>query len=206
VDNCAYHFSSSILNMDQTELRTLRILEEIEKDETPSQRDISRKLNISLGLVNSFVKRLAQKGYCKVTTIPKNRVRYLLTPKGAAEKTRLTYEYIQSSIQFYRHTLHKVKALFNTLNHDGVKRIVFYGVSDLAEISFLLIEDASIQLVGIIDDNHCGNSFLKMTVAGSDQLAKMLFDRILITDIWEPLDAYEEIKAYGIPTEKIVMI
>ncbi len=47
--------------MDHQDLRTLKLLEEIDKDETPSQRDLSRKLNISLGLVNSFIKRLGSK-------------------------------------------------------------------------------------------------------------------------------------------------
>lgn len=192
--------------MDQQALRTLRILEEIEKDEPPSQRDLSRKLNISLGLVNSFFKRLAQKGYFKVTTIPKNRVRYLLTPKGAAEKTRLTYEYIQSSIHFYHSALRKVEQLFKELSHNGVRRIAFYGVSDLAEISYLLMQEASIQLAAIVDNNHCGRSFLKKKVVGSDQLADTSFDRILITDIIEPLKSYDEIRACGIPADKIVMI
>jgi len=72
--------------MDNQDLRTLKILEEIEKDKTPSQRYLAGKLNISLGLVNSFIKRLAQKGLFKIKNIPKNRVKYILTPKGAAEK------------------------------------------------------------------------------------------------------------------------
>ena len=97
--------------MDTQELRTLRLLEEIESDQAPSQRDLSTRLNISLGLVNSFMKRLAQKGYFKITNIPKNRVRYILTPKGAAEKTRLTYEYIQYSFQFYKDARKKFKTL-----------------------------------------------------------------------------------------------
>jgi len=194
------------MNMDPQELRTLRILEEIEKDEMPSQRDLSRKLNISLGLVNSFVKRLAQKGYCKVTTIPKNRVRYLLTPKGAAEKTRLTYEYIQSSIVFYRHALHRLKSLFKELSQNGVSRVVFYGVSDLTDISYLMMQETAIQLVGIVDDNHDGKTSVKMKVVGSDQLASISFDRIVITDIVKPLEAYDAIRAYGIPADKIVMI
>lgn len=192
--------------MDQQELRTLRLLEEIDKEETPSQRDLSRKLNISLGLVNSFVKRLAQKGYCKITTIPKNRVRYLLTPKGAAEKTRLTYEYIQSSILYYRSALHKVRELFSELSEAGVKQIAFYGVSDLAEIAYLLMQKDEINLAAIIDDTMCGDTFLKTTVVGSDQLLKLSFDRIMITDIIEPLLAFDEIREFGIPEEKIVMI
>jgi len=192
--------------MDQKKLRALRLLEEIDKDESSSQRDLSRKLNISLGLVNSFVKRLAQKGYCKITTIPKNRVRYLLTAKGAAEKTCLTYEYIQSSIHFYRHTLNKVEELFSELRHNGIRRIVYYGVSDLAEISYIQMQEASIKLVAIVDDNYCGETFLKMKVVGRNQLSDISFDLILITNIIEPLKAFDEICACGIPTDKIVMI
>ena len=87
--------------MNHHDIHALRILEEIEKDNSQSQRELARKLDISLGLVNSFVKRLAQKGYFKITTIPKNRAKYILTPKGFAEKTRLTYEFIQYSFHFY---------------------------------------------------------------------------------------------------------
>jgi DNA-binding MarR family transcriptional regulator len=192
--------------MDYQDLRTLKLLEEIDKDETPSQRDLSRKLNISLGLVNSFIKRLAQKGYCKVTSIPKNRVRYLLTPKGAAEKTRLTYTYIHHSVVFYRDARHKVRQLFNDLTGEGVRRICFYGVSDLAEIAFLSMQETPIQLVGVIDDDKAGQTFLRTTVTVSDQLVNMAFDRILITDILAPIEAFDKIKNRGVPSSKIVMI
>lgn len=192
--------------MDQRQFRTLQILEEIGNDSSPSQRELSRKLNISLGLVNSFLKRLAQKGYCKINTIPKNRVSYLLTPKGMTEKTRLTYEYIQSSIRFYRNSRQKVKKMFKELRHKGVEQIAFYGVSELAEISYLYMQEASIQLSAVIDNDHCGKSFLKKVVIGSDQMAETFFDVILITDILEPLETHEKIRSYGIPKNKIVMI
>jgi len=52
--------------MDTQDIRTLKLMEEIDKDYTQSQRDLSNKLDISLGLVNSFVKRLASKGYFKI--------------------------------------------------------------------------------------------------------------------------------------------
>jgi len=61
--------------MDHQDLRTLQILEEIGNDHVPSQRELARKLNVSLGLVNSFVKRLAHKGYFKIRNVPKNRVK-----------------------------------------------------------------------------------------------------------------------------------
>jgi len=75
--------------MDPQDLRSLQILEEIGNTHSPSQRYLARKLNISLGLANSFIKRLAKKGYVKITTIPRNRVKYMLTPQGFAEKVDL---------------------------------------------------------------------------------------------------------------------
>ena len=43
--------------MDPIDLRTLKILEKVDNDRTPSQRDLAQDLNISLGLVNSFIQR-----------------------------------------------------------------------------------------------------------------------------------------------------
>ena len=39
--------------MDTQDIRTLKILEEIDRDQPPSQRDLATTLNVSLGLVNS---------------------------------------------------------------------------------------------------------------------------------------------------------
>lgn len=51
--------------MKTHEIRVLKILESVKGDRLSSQRDLARELNISLGLVNSFIKRLAHKGYVK---------------------------------------------------------------------------------------------------------------------------------------------
>ncbi|MBA3036925.1 MAG: winged helix-turn-helix transcriptional regulator [Desulfobacterium sp.] len=53
--------------MKNPDIHTLKILEEIDKGTVPSQRDIAKNLNISLGLVNSFIKRLVRKGFLKIT-------------------------------------------------------------------------------------------------------------------------------------------
>ena len=101
--------------MDVHDLRTLRLLDAIEEKRSPSQRDLARVLGVSLGLVNSFVRRLAKKGYFKITHLPRNRIRYILTPKGAAEKSRLTYAYLQFSYQFYRDARSKLRDLLQDL-------------------------------------------------------------------------------------------
>jgi DNA-binding MarR family transcriptional regulator len=192
--------------MDNHDLRTLKILEEIEKEKTPSQRYLAGKLNISLGLVNSFIKRLAQKGLFKVKNIPKNRVKYILTPKGAAEKTRLTYKYIQYSFQFYKSAREKLRILFYGLTKNGNKKIVFYGAGDLAEIAYISLIEVPIELVAVIDDNKAGEIFMDFVITGSDYLSTIYFDKIIITSIDNTENILKSILKKGVSRSKVEML
>lgn len=192
--------------MDNQDLRTLKILEEIEKDKTPSQRYLAGKLNISLGLVNSFIKRLAQKGLFKIKNIPKNRVKYILTPKGAAEKTRLTYKYIQYSFQFYKSAREKLRILFYGLTKNGNKKIVFYGAGDLAEIAFISLQEVPIELVAVVDDNKAGEIFMDFVITTSDYLSTIYFDKIIITSIDDTENILNNILKKGISRSNVAML
>jgi len=192
--------------MDNKDLRTLKILEEIEKDKAPSQRYLAGKLNISLGLVNSFIKRLAGKGLFKIKNIPKNRVKYILTPKGAAEKTRLTYQYIEYSFKFYKSAREKLRILFYDLTQNGNKKIVFYGAGDLAEIAYISLQEVPIELVAVIDDNKAGEIFMDFVIAGSNYLSKIYFDKIIITSNDDTENNLKSILKKGISRSKVAML
>ena len=88
--------------MDKKDIHILRLMGEIERDYSPSQRELSRRLGLSLGLVNTFLKRLVNKGYFKVKTMPRKRIKYFLTAEGLARMSKLTVEYLQYSVNFYR--------------------------------------------------------------------------------------------------------
>ena len=167
--------------MNLKDLRTLHLLEEIERNNSPSQRQLADHLNVSLGLINSFVKRLANRGFFKMTPIPKNRLKYHLTQEGVAEKVRLTYEYIKYSYGFYRNAREKLINLLNELEKQGVEKVVFVGATELAEIAFLTLHETDIDLVAVLDDEKVGNKFFKYTVAPTDNLISINFDRIVIT-------------------------
>lgn len=192
--------------MDNQDIRTLKLLEEIDTDHGPSQRDLARSLNVSLGLVNSFIKRLAHKGYFKITTIPKNRVRYILTPKGVAEKTRLTYEFIHLSFRYYKESRKKLQKLFITLKEDGVKTIAFYGVNDFAEIGYLSLQEAGIEMKAIYDDEKIGERFLNYVVQSPQSLNPADFDKIFITVPTRNKIIFGKIISAGIPKERVVFI
>ena len=192
--------------MDPQDLRSLQLLEEIDNNHSPSQRDLAQKLNISLGLVNSFIKRLATKGYVKITTIPRNRVKYILTPKGFAEKSRLTYEFIQYSLHFYKRALRDIEELLNDFQKKGVKKVVFYGANDLAEIAFISLRGTDVQLIGVADEEKQGKDFLGFTVKSITELKKAGFDRIIVTTIDSKEAQLDKLLGKKIPREKIVML
>lgn len=192
--------------MDSKDIRTLKILEKVDNGVVPSQRDLARDLNISLGLVNSFIKRLVKKGYFKARQIPKNRMRYYLTPQGASEKTRLTYEYIQHSYNFYKEARQKLRDLYSGLEKQGVSRIVFYGAGDLAEIAYLSLQETNIELVAVFDDEKNGNRFMRYTVGHPDRMVSLTFDKILITSLNSKEYIYKKIADLGLSSESVVQI
>ena len=192
--------------MDPKDIRTLKILEEVERKKSQSQRDLARELNISLGLVNSFIKRLAMKGFLKISTIPKNRIRYILTPKGAAEKSRLTYLYIQHSYKFYKEARQKLRDLYTDFEKIGVRRIVFYGASDLAEIAFVSLQETSLDLVAVVDDEKIGTRFMKYTVMDPGRLNALVFDKILITSVNSKDAILQKIVGNGISQDYVTEI
>lgn len=192
--------------MDPKDIRTLKILEEVEREKSQSQRDLARELNISLGLVNSFIKRLAKKGFLKISTIPKNRIRYILTPKGAAEKSRLTYLYIQHSYKFYKEARQKLRDLYTDFEKIGIRRIVFYGASDLAEIAFVSLQETSLDLVAVVDDEKIGTRFMKYTVMDPGRLNALVFDKILITSVNSKDAILQKIVGNGISQDYVTEI
>jgi DNA-binding MarR family transcriptional regulator len=166
--------------MDKNEIKTLRMLEAFEENPFQTQRDLSKNLKISLGMVNAFTKRLAKKGFFKVKTIPRGRVQYILTPNGIAEKTRLTYQYILYSIQYYKSMREKLKNIFNTLSNQEKKRVFFYGVSELAEIAYITLQETDIKLIGVIDDNMLGQKFMGLRIEGTDRLKTTSINEVVI--------------------------
>ena len=192
--------------MDNNDLRTLKILEEIEHDRPPTQRDLAKKMNISLGLVNSFIKRLVQKGYFKIKNISKNRFRYILTPKGAAEKTRLTYKYIQSSLIFYRDARIKLRKLFGDFMAQEVQTIVFYGAGELAEIAYISLQETSIKLVAMVDDKKIGEIVLGIAIKDPAQIGSISFDKIFIASMEAKEEIIEKILKSKTPRDKVALL
>jgi len=170
---------------DPQEALTLEILDTVQRNEQLSQRHLSRELGVALGLANSYLKRCIRKGWVKVTQAPANRYLYYLTPTGFAEKSRLTAEYLSTSLGFYREAGNSCARLLNQCVANEWQRILLCGVSDLAEIATLRAMERNITIVGIFDPASERANFLGKPVFQRLEDAEA-HDARMLTEIAEP--------------------
>ena len=85
------------------------LMNEIEANQDISQRELSQKTGLSLGTVNLLLQKMIKQGLIKMETIPANRVIYMLTPIGIAEKAIKTVHYIKNHYQIIQESKNKIK-------------------------------------------------------------------------------------------------
>ncbi|MGE3978839.1 MAG: hypothetical protein AB7F94_14810, partial [Nitrospira sp.] len=163
------------------------------------------KLGVALGLTNLYHKRLARKGYIKITTIPSHRVRYLLTPQGFAEKSRLTYLYMEYSLSHYRDMRARLRDALSHATKNGTKRVVIYGTGELAEMAYLSLREMHMTLVGFIADNR-QEAFLSYPVWPPETLREWEFDAVLLADMERTVRHREILEQYHVPDMKILAL
>jgi len=101
-----------------------------------NQRDLSRRMELSLGAVNMLLRRLVQKGYIRIHQLNKKKVQYILTPKGMTEKMRKSVKYTLKTINSIGLIKTAIKQVLSPLYQQGERTFYVLGESDLA----LLIE------------------------------------------------------------------
>ena len=191
--------------MDLQGQRDLLLLNELDRNGGATQRTLAIKLGVALGLTNLYLKRLARKGYIQITTIPRNRIRYLLTPQGFTEKARLTYLYMEYSLSYYRDMRTRLKEMMSTFDGSHGQRVVIYGTDELAELTYLSLREMNIDCVGFIDGS-VRESFLSCPVSSPDRISRWQFDRVVITDLEHAAACEELLVRSGVPREKILRL
>jgi DNA-binding MarR family transcriptional regulator len=158
--------------------RTLHLLELIHRDGMLTQRELARKLNIALGLVNLSLKRLMHQELIKVKRLSARRFSYLLTPHGMAEKGRLSARYLADSFAMYRSARRACLRTLVPLRDRGLGRMVLYGTGELAEAAFITVQELGLTVVAVADGAGAG-SFLGREVVPLKAVDARGVDRVL---------------------------
>ncbi len=108
--------------MDESQFKTLR---ELAKDGTLSQRDLSKRMGLSLGRVNYLVNALLEKGYIKAKRFKNSRNKigymYILTPKGVSAKITQTYHFLHRKLEEFDRLKQEIETLKQE-NHENNRK------------------------------------------------------------------------------------
>ncbi|MGC9328896.1 MAG: winged helix-turn-helix transcriptional regulator [Candidatus Hinthialibacter sp.] len=150
--------------MDRDEQMILNLLSAIEEDPNTTQKDLATRLGVAVGVVNSYLKRVIYKGYVKTKSLQRRRLRYLLTPSGIKEKTRLMYEFLQYSYVYIREIRRKTRALLEPYAVQGKRRVIFYGGGEAAELAYLAVRELGMHLEAIVDEDRVNDRCVDLVI------------------------------------------
>jgi DNA-binding MarR family transcriptional regulator len=178
------------------EIRELSLLQELEKNPIVSQRELSNKFGIALGVTNACLKRMVRRGWIRISSLNHHKIGYFLTPKGFTEKAKLTLHLISWTVKHYSTLKDMIGERLLEMENRGVQRIVFYGVSDEMEIAFVTLQGLNLKLVGIVEDEE---KIIRKDVFGFElkeiqEIEKLKPDAVLITSFIGQEQKVEKLK------------
>ena len=196
--------------MERRVERELEILTAIAEGDSTTQRALAQRLGVALGLTNLYLKRLAKKGYIKVAGFSskpaaRKRLRYLLTPRGLAEKSRLTYDHMAYSLGLYRRARQTLREALSLLPRSGLKRVALCGTGEAAELAYLTLKEFDLEPIGVYTVEG-GGHFLGLPVKVVTELRDEAFDVIVIATFDSPEPSVAALARVGLPREKFVTL
>jgi DNA-binding Lrp family transcriptional regulator len=187
--------------MDIEAHRDLRLLEAVEADSRVTQRTLATKLGIALGLTNIYLKRLVRKGFIKCVNVQPNRISYLITPRGIAEKARLMYEFMDYSLQLYGEVRQHLRAVLQDCAAAD-RRVAIYGRGEAAELAYLSLKEFGLDPVAIFDGEG-GRTFLGLPVRPVSEHRDVLFDLLIVATLDRSTQQVASLIRDGIPADKL---
>jgi len=117
------------------------IMSEIMDNENVSQRELSRKLGISVSTVNALINKMIKEGLIKMTQVSQKQVFYMLTPVGMMEKAKKTVSYLKAHYRAIYQTKERIKDIFKDLAKDHDMIIVLKSDDEMGEMIGIAIDE-----------------------------------------------------------------
>jgi predicted transcriptional regulator len=160
-----YEFFMANGNID-TEYIILENIYDSTHQEIPlRQRDLAQIAGTSLGMTNSILKRLAQKGWITVKKLNSRNIQYAVTLDGINEIVHRSYGYFKRTIKNVVSYKDSIDEIIQKAKRKNINAVLLIGVSDLD----FIVEHAC---------HRCGLSFLK--TADTAKAVQALNDHIFV--------------------------
>ena len=191
------------------------ILEQVAFGNAVSQRSLARSTGIALGLANMLIRRMVDEGWIRTVPVRANRVTYVITPAGHAEKARRVRAALDNGVQHYVRVRNRIAERLVALSAhwqtgEGEKRIVFFGASEVAEIGYFCVQGTDLRLVGVVD-HVAGKPFFGLPVRPYEALAPGTldgepFETLVVMSFSDEAGIRRQLARVGLPAKRIFWI
>lgn len=127
-----------------------------------NQRDLSKQMNVSLGMTNMILRHLIAKGYIRIQQLTSRKVQYILTPKGFTEKMRKSVKYTLKTINSISLIKARLRDIISNLYAQGQREFWVFGASDLALLIEMVVKELRLSDCRL----HYINQWLGQTSSG----------------------------------------
>ena len=186
--------------------RELNLLAEIQLRPEATQRQLSVKLGIALGMTNLLLHNLAEKGYVRITNAGWRRFIYNLTPEGISRKIHLTLDYVHRFLEHYSRVRQTLREELAQESLNAESRIAIYGKGEFAELVYLGLKELGIEEMEVfVSGAEQDEKFLGIRVKDASTLEPDHFDRVVIATPGRAETQYQTLIDQGVGREKLVL-
>ena len=186
--------------------RELGLLNEVQQQPDATQRQLSAKLGIALGMTNLLLHNLAEKGYVRITNAGWRRFIYALTPEGISRKIHLTLDYVHRFLEHYSRVRQTLREELAQESLNAESRIAIYGNGEFAELVYLGLKELGIEEMEVfVSDAEPNEKFLGISVQDATTLQPDNFDRVVIATPGRAETQYQTLIDQGVGRDKLVL-
>ncbi|NQW23731.1 MAG: winged helix-turn-helix transcriptional regulator [SAR202 cluster bacterium] len=185
--------------------RELQLLSRLDESPDATQRQLSVRLGIALGLTNVLLRSMVQKGYIKVIQATWKRRLYTLTPTGFSRRISLMADYVHKVLDHYQSVRQTLREQLQPLALNAESRVAIFGTGEFAELVYLGLKELSIEEIDVFElQPATDRRFLGMPVRELASLQSEHYDRVIVAQLVPQLAEMSKIKDRGVSSEQLV--
>jgi predicted transcriptional regulator len=165
-----------------SEVLKLKIIDEALRGHRASQRDLAKRLNISVAFLNRYLRELEAAGCLTVVDRGVRPFLYSVTQTGRRFRRQLIYRRYNQIVGRFHQLERRICARLAKLKTSGVTRVVCYGTGDIVKVTHRCAEAVGLEVVGTLSSEIDGNTGKSMRLRPPQSAAFELFsaDAVLI--------------------------
>lgn len=176
--------------------RVLAILDSLSQENTLSQNELGRRLNLSGAMVNQYLKELQDGNLIRYEAVNGKSYRYVLTDAGEHKRLQMFSGLSTETIQIYTALKQLIASKLDGLKRRGMSKIALFGASETCEVVLSSLRDGFFEIVTLLDNDpgKQGKLFHGYVISPPHVLEAVPCQAVLITSFARQEEIYQQLE------------